>query len=54
MLGKWKRRNIQNKKNKVKEWNDRMNTLKDQINYWIQPENTTNKTVEIIQLFYDK
>lgn len=42
------------KKNKIKEWNDRMNTLKEQINYWIQPENTTNKTVEIIHLFYDK
>jgi hypothetical protein len=42
------------KKNKVKEWNNRMNTLKEQINYWIKPENTTNKTIEIIQLFYDK
>jgi len=42
------------KKNKVKEWDNRMNILKEHINYWIQPENTTNKTVEIIQLFYDK
>jgi len=42
------------KKNKIKEWDNRMNILKEQINYWIQPENTTNKTVEIIQLFYDK
>lgn len=42
------------KKNKVKEWDNRMSILKEHINYWIQPENTTNKTVEIIQLFYDK
>jgi hypothetical protein len=42
------------KKNKVNEWKERLNTLKQQIDYWIKPENTTNKTVEIIQLFYDK
>ena len=42
------------KKNKDKEWKERLNVLKQQIEYWIKPENTTNKTVEIIQLFYDK
>ena len=42
------------KNNKVKEWKDRLNTLKQQIEYWTNPENTTNKTVEIIHLFYDK
>ena len=42
------------KNNKVNEWKYRLNTLKQQIDYWIKVENTTNKTVEIIQLFYDK
>ena len=37
-----------------KEWNNRLECLKEQINYWTQPENKTNKTLEIIQLFYDQ
>ena len=41
------------KKNKKTEWNERLNTLNNQINYWINPTNRTNKTVEVIQLFYD-
>jgi hypothetical protein len=41
------------KKNKVKEWNERLDALNAQIAYWSQPENRTEKTVEIIQLFYD-
>jgi len=40
------------KKTKNDEWNNRLTILENQINYWIQ--NTTNKTVEIIQLFYDR
>jgi hypothetical protein len=40
------------KKIKNDEWNNRLTILENQINYWIQ--NTTNKTVEIIQLFYDR
>lgn len=40
-----------NKKSKNKEWTDRLNTLEQHIQYWI--ENTTNKTIETIQLFYD-
>jgi hypothetical protein len=40
------------KKTKKDEWNNRLTILENQINYWIQ--NTTNKTVEIIQLFYDR
>jgi hypothetical protein len=35
------------------EWNERLNILKEQIEYWIKPENKTSKTIEIIQLFYD-
>ena len=41
------------KKSKKDEWIQRLNTLEEHINYWINPENTTNKTIEIIQLFYD-
>ena len=41
------------KKSKMKEWNERLIELKQLIDYWINPENRTNKTVEIIQLFYD-
>ncbi len=39
------------KKTKVKEWNERLNSLKLQIDYWL--ENNTDKTLEVIQLFYD-
>ena len=38
---------------KSKEWSQRLNTLKEQIIYWINPNNITTKTIEIIQLFYD-
>ena len=38
---------------KLKEWDKRLNTLKEQIKYWIHPDNITTKTVETIQMFYD-
>jgi len=41
------------KKSKKSEWIQRLNTLKEQIEYWINPINMTNKTIETIQLFYD-
>jgi hypothetical protein len=41
------------KKIKQNEWNERLDTLKAQIEYWINPENKTEKTIEIVQLFYD-
>jgi hypothetical protein len=41
------------KKSKKSEWTQRLNVLKNHINYWINPANTTNKTIETIQLFYD-
>jgi len=40
-------------KSKKSEWSQRLNVLENHINYWISPENITNKTIEIIQLFYD-
>lgn len=36
----------------IKEWNLRLEQLKEQILYWFN--NKTNKTIEIIQLFYDQ
>jgi hypothetical protein len=41
------------KKSKTKEWEERLNTLKSQIEYWLHPDQRTNKTIEIVQLFYD-
>lgn len=41
------------KQTKQKEWNTRLNALTEQITYWTTPENITEKTVEIVQLFYD-
>jgi hypothetical protein len=41
------------KKSKKSEWIERLDVLKQQIEYWINPINTTDKTIEIIQLFYD-
>jgi len=35
---------------KQKEWRNRLVTLKNEIRYWV--ENKTEKTVEIIQLFF--
>jgi len=39
------------KKTKEKEWNDRLNCLIQTIDYWL--ENSTDKTVEVIHLYYD-
>ena len=38
-------------KNKTIEWETRLENLKKQIEYW--KENNTDKTVEVIQLYYD-
>ncbi len=37
-------------KKKEKEWNERMDVLKEQIKYWM--DNKTDKTIEIVELFY--
>lgn len=41
------------KKTKKDEWETRLEALNNQISYWSKPENKTDKTIEIIQLFYD-
>jgi hypothetical protein len=41
------------KKTKQKEWTERLTTLEQQIDYWSNPDNITDKTIETIQLFYN-
>jgi len=41
------------KKTKKNEWTDRLRVLEESVSYWINPENTTSKMIETIQLFYD-
>ena len=38
---------------KKEEWDTRLLSLKETINYWINPKNQTNKTVEVINLYFD-
>ena len=45
---------IKIKNNKNDEWNKRLDTLKQQIEYWTNEENKIEKTIEIVQLFYDQ
>lgn len=42
------------KKSKKNEWIKRLHVLEEHIQYWTNPNNITNKTIEIIQLFYDE
>ena len=42
------------KKSKKKEWQERLINLKSQIDYWINEDNKSHKTIEIIQLYFDK
>jgi hypothetical protein len=41
------------KNNKNDEWNNRLSSLKSQIEYWTDENNKTEKTIEIVQLFYN-
>ena len=37
----------------INQWNERLYTLKQQIKYWSNPLNKTNKIVEVIELYFD-
>ena len=41
-------------KNKKKEWNHRLETLSTHIDFWTNPKNKSEKTVQIIELFFDE
>jgi hypothetical protein len=40
-------------KRKQPEWENRLSQLKEQIEFWINPTNVSNKIIHIIHLFYD-
>lgn len=42
------------KNNKNDEWLQRLDTLKQSIEYWTNDENKSEKTIETVQLFYDQ
>ena len=42
------------KPSKVKEWNERLVALKNMVQYWLSPENISEKTVQVIEFFYDQ
>lgn len=42
------------KKTKKDEWDNRLLCLENIIIYWINPENITNKMIEMVNLFYDE
>jgi hypothetical protein len=42
------------KKTKMKEWNTRLEFLKSQIEYWSNSENMSDKTIQIVELFYNQ
>jgi hypothetical protein len=35
------------------DWNNRLDVLKNEINYWINPENKIDKIIHIVELFFD-
>ena len=41
------------KKTKQAEWNKRLEFLKEQITYWCKLDSITNKTIQVIELYYD-
>jgi len=42
------------KKTRQKEWATRLEALSQQITYWLDENHKTDKTVEVIHLFYDE
>jgi hypothetical protein len=39
---------------KIDEWNERLRNLDEQIKYWCNEDNKTDKMIEIVQLYYDR
>jgi len=40
-------------KKQESNWKRRLDVLRETVEYWINPENTTGKMIEIVELFYD-
>ena len=41
------------KKSKQKEWNSRLEKLKETVEFWIKEKNKTSKMITIQELFFD-
>ena len=41
------------KPSKRVEWNNRLETLRDQVAYWLEPRNASDGLIKIVQLFYE-
>ena len=39
--------------NNINEWNYRLDILKNEINFWINPINKSLKIIHIVELFFD-
>lgn len=37
----------------INEWNYRLDVLKNEIKYWINPNNKSHKIIHVVELFYD-
>ena len=37
----------------INEWNNRLDVLKNEIKYWINPNNKTHKIIHVVELFFD-
>jgi hypothetical protein len=37
----------------INEWNYRLDVLKNEIKYWINPNNKSDKIIHVVELFYD-
>lgn len=42
------------KRKKEDEWEERLETLKNKVEYWLNEENKTNENIKVIKLFYDE
>ena len=40
------------KRKKEDEWEERLETLKNKVEYWLNEENKTNENIKVIKLFY--
>jgi len=39
--------------NNINEWNNRLDVLKNEINFWINPINKSDKIIHLVELFFD-
>ena len=37
----------------INKWNNRLDVLKNEIKYWINPNNKSDKIIHVVKLFFD-